>query len=147
MGDAPTVLVCDDEAAIRCVVSARLRAAGLQVVEASDGAEGLEAVGATNFDLVISDLQMPRMNGLDLCRALRAQPRTERLRAVLLTARGHLLRKEDLSNTNIVQMVPKPFSARELTELVVSLLRGEGQTAVAPTAPSLGNELPAKRAA
>lgn len=147
MSDTPTVLVCDDEAAICCVVSARLRAAGLIVIEASDGAEGLDVARSNELDLVISDLQMPRMNGLELCRALKSEPRTQDLRAVLLTARGHLVRTEDLSSTNIVKLVSKPFSARELAELVLSLLRDRDTSADSSTPTAQSTAASTKRAA
>jgi two-component system chemotaxis response regulator CheY len=68
------VLVVDDSVAMRTVVGAALRGAGYEVVEAGDGAEALGQLGSQRIDLVISDVDMPVMDGLTLLRTLRQQP-------------------------------------------------------------------------
>jgi len=79
------VLVADDEAAIRWAYVARLRAAGARVVEARDGLEALDLVRAERPDLILVDAKMPRLDGLELCEALRREPDAEEIPVVLLS--------------------------------------------------------------
>lgn len=90
-GDArrPRVLVVDDEPLIRELVEATLaRDPRLEIVTASDGEQALAAARAVPPDLVLLDVRMPRVNGIETCRALRADPATRDVRIVLLTAAG-----------------------------------------------------------
>lgn len=116
------VLVCDDEAPIRRIVADRLRRAGLEVREARDGHEGFEAALERVPMLVVTDLQMPGLDGVGMCKRLRAEPTTAGVRAVLLTARGHLASPEELASTGIVRVVRKPFSVNELAKVVAELI-------------------------
>jgi CheY-like chemotaxis protein len=75
-------------------------------------------------DLIITDYQMPLLSGLELCVKLRNDPRTEQIPVILLTARGFSLDKEDLANTNIRKVHPKPFSPRELLRCVQEMIQG-----------------------
>jgi DNA-binding response OmpR family regulator len=118
-------LVVDDEQHIVHVVALKLRNAGLEVVTASDGEQAYESASKSPPDIVITDLQMPYMNGLELCRKLRENPGTSHIPALMLTARGHALSKEDLAGTNISEVLTKPFSPREILARVEALL-GEG---------------------
>lgn len=119
-----SVLVADDEAHIRAVVVAKLRSAGLFVTEACDGAEALELAEASPPDMIVTDLQMPRMSGLELCQALRRAERTRHVPALLLTARGYILSEEEIALTSIREVMSKPFSARELVGRVMNILAG-----------------------
>jgi CheY-like chemotaxis protein len=118
----PLVLVCDDDAHIRYLVATKLRAAGLEVLEGRDGQEGLELALKRSPDLVLTDFQMPRMTGLQLCEALKKNSSTSGVRCVMLTARGYTITAEQLSVTNIVQIIDKPFGVRQLMERVSVLL-------------------------
>ncbi|MDX2118341.1 MAG: response regulator [Planctomycetota bacterium] len=109
-----TILICDDEAHIRRMVAARLREDNYTVIEARDGEQALHLATQTPPDLIVSDLQMPFMSGLELATALRAQASTTHVPVVMLTARGHVLSEEDLKKTNVIRLLAKPFSAREL---------------------------------
>ena len=113
-----TIVVADDESPIRLVVGEKLRAAGYTVVEARDGEEALDLVKQHRPIAVITDLQMPYMNGLELCMAMRADPATAEIPALLLTARGHVLSDEMLSKTNIKRVMSKPFGVRDLLAYV-----------------------------
>lgn len=128
-----SVIVADDEAHIRAVVVAKLRGAGLFVTEASDGAEALELAQASPPDLIVTDLQMPRMSGLELCQALRRTEHTRHVPALLLTARGYILSEDEIAQTSIRDVMSKPFSARELVSRVMTILagpaRGRGEVA------------------
>lgn len=127
MGTTPpkpphTILIADDEHHIRLVVAQRLREAGFTVVEARDGEEALELALASPPDLVITDFQMPLLSGVEFCMALRARKATAQIPAIMLTARGHAVKPENLSQTNIKELVSKPFSARELLVRVQRVL-------------------------
>lgn len=118
-------LVVDDEQHIVHVVALKLRNAGLEVITAADGEQAFEMAIKSPPDIVITDLQMPYMNGLELCQKLRENPSTSKIPALMLTARGHALSKEDLAGTNIAEVLAKPFSPREILARVEALL-GEG---------------------
>ena len=128
------ILVVDDEAHIVQVVAIKLRNAGLEVETASDGEEALAALRREWFDLVVTDLQMPVMSGIELARAMAADQALARIPVLMLTARGHLLREVEADSANIARVVHKPFSPRGLLADVVELLgraamRGERDAA------------------
>lgn len=117
-----TALVVDDEAHITHVVALKLRNAGFTVLTAGDGEQAYEIACAEQPDIVITDLQMPYMTGLELCEQLRRNPTTAQIPAILLTARGHALSADDLSKTNIREVLGKPFSPREVLNKAETLL-------------------------
>jgi CheY-like chemotaxis protein len=120
--ESATVLLADDEAHITCVVAGKLRGAGFTVITARDGEEALELCRRHAPALVITDLQMPRMSGVELARTLRETPSLAHTPVVLLTARGYIAEADDLARTNIVRQMSKPFSAREVVRMVQELL-------------------------
>lgn len=124
------VLVVDDESHITHVVSLKLRNAGYEVVTAADGEEGYEIASTQAPDLIITDLQMPYMTGVEMCAKLRLSQQTASIPVILLTARGYALAQEDLARTNIKEMLSKPFSPREVLEKVAGYL---GEKAVRVT--------------
>ena len=132
---AARVLVVDDEAHILQVLSFKLRKAGLDVITAVDGEEGLEAALQERPDLIITDFQMPYMTGLELCRALAEQESTRAIPVLMLTARGYVLDDEALAVGNIKDVLSKPFSPRAILQQVNELLEG-----VEPTRPEGGTE-------
>ena len=88
-GFGKTILVVDDSPVVRDLISDALRAHGIRVVEASDGQEALERLAAhPNVQLVVTDFEMPRLDGPGLIRALRARPGARRLPAVVVSMRG-----------------------------------------------------------
>ncbi len=118
----PIILVVDDETHIHHVVSLKLQHAGFEVVTAEDGEEGYECALEHTPDLVITDLQMPFMNGLELCEKLKEHDDTRTIPALMLTARGFSIPAESLERTNIVEVFSKPFSPKEILESVESLV-------------------------
>lgn len=120
-----TILICDDEPHILHVLSAKLKNAGLEVLTAADGEEAFELAKRHQPDLVITDYQMPILSGLELCAKLRSDPRTEHLPVIMLTARGFSLAEEDLANTNVRRVFPKPFSPREILRCTQELIVAE----------------------
>lgn len=119
------LLVVDDETHIVHVLALKLRNAGYEVQTASDGEEGLELATQDAEhppDLVITDLQMPYLSGLEMCARLKKQPATSSVPAIMLTARGHALAASDLATTNIRLVLSKPFSPRQVLEEVERIL-------------------------
>lgn len=119
----PLVLVADDQTHIRLVVVSKLRSAGAEVVEARDGAEALARARERRPDLVITDLQMPHLSGLELAQALMIDARTSGVPVLMLTARGYSLSDDQMRGASILELMSKPFGARELLRRAVLLLK------------------------
>ncbi|MFQ5411960.1 MAG: response regulator [Phycisphaerae bacterium] len=116
------ILVCDDEPHILHVVATKLRNGGFDVLSAADGEEAFQIALKEKPDLLITDYQMPFLSGLELCAKLRLDPSTQAIPVIMLTARGFSLEQEDLLNTNIRKVLPKPFSPREVHRSVMEIL-------------------------
>lgn len=118
------IVVADDEHHIRAVVATKLRSAGFEVLEARDGAEALELAFEHQPDLLITDLQMPLMSGLELCLRLKVDQRTSALPVIMLTSRGYILDQGQIDETNIRELMSKPFAAKELLRRTLEVLGG-----------------------
>lgn len=117
------IVVCDDEVHIGRAVAMKLTRAGFGVEVCPDGRAGLEAIQREKPVLLISDLQMPRMGGLELCRLLRADAATSNLPVILLTAKGYELDHDELKQELwLSHIILKPFSPRELLQAVLETL-------------------------
>lgn len=117
-----TVLIVDDEPPIVELVRFTLEDEHVRVVEAADGLEALEVACAELPDLIFLDVQMPHLNGFEVCRRLRLEPRLAKTRIVMLTAAGQA---EDLARGRAAGAdiyLTKPFSPLRLLTLVQSLL-------------------------
>lgn len=134
MADQPTILCVDDESHILHVVSMKLRNAGYNVVTAEDGEEGLAAAFEHLPQLVITDFQMPFLTGLELCQELKKNGKTSTIPVVMLTARGFSIPQEQLDQTNIVAVLAKPFSPRDVLARVQELVPGRGPAPMAESA-------------
>jgi DNA-binding response OmpR family regulator len=124
----PTILVIDDEASIRELVSLYLTSAGFAVEVASDGSQGLALFKSLSPDLVVLDLMLPGMHGREVCSAIRE---TSSAPILMLTARDTDLDKVALLEAGADDYVVKPFSPPELVARVRALLR---RSTVAPAA-------------
>lgn len=116
------VLVVEDDVEIREIVVTKLELNGVDVLQAEDGQAGLELAIGSQPDLVILDLSMPRMNGIDLCRAIRANPKTTNTPIIMLTARGQESDIERGFEAGATDYMVKPVSPRELLVRVNRLL-------------------------
>ena len=105
----PRILLVDDEQSIQTLLSYPLRKEGYEVVQASDGREALERFGETTFDLVILDVMMPRHDGLEVCRRLRARSDVP---IVMLTAKAEENDKVMGLELGADDYITKPFSMR-----------------------------------
>ena len=120
------VLVVDDDLTVREVVVSYLRAAGHTVAEAGDGADALRAMRSEPADLVVLDLMMPGIDGLEVCRRLRAAGDVP---IIMLTALGAEVDRVVGLESGADDYVTKPFSPRELVLRVDALLRRVGERA------------------
>jgi DNA-binding response OmpR family regulator len=118
----PTILVVDDEPPILELVRYTLEDEQIRVLEASDGAQALEAALAARPDLILLDVQMPRLDGLEVCRRLRADPTLAGTRIVMLTAAGQDAERARGLAAGADEYLTKPFSPLALFTLVRSLL-------------------------
>lgn len=117
------ILVCDDSPVILKPIEFKLRGAGYEVFAADDGEQGWDFVLRHSPDLVITDLQMPRMDGLDLTRRIRESEEHSDLPIMLLTAKGFELDCDQRFNPrDFAAIIRKPFSPREVLAVVESTL-------------------------
>lgn len=113
------VLVAEDDPALRNVIRFNLQQAGFEVIAARNGAEAWDQLQKQSADMVVTDMQMPLMSGLELLKKLRADPRYAQLPAMMLTAKGYELDFEQLrAELGIVEVMKKPFSPKQLARAV-----------------------------
>lgn len=117
-----TVLTVDDSAAIRSVVGVVLQSAGYAVSSAVDGEDGLARARSQRADLVITDLNMPRMDGLALVRALRAEPAYRKVPILILTTESSPEMRERGREAGATGWLVKPFDPERLLEVVRRVL-------------------------
>lgn len=120
--DATRVLVVDDDRDIRDLVTFKLVQAGYEVRQAEDGLQALDAVREWGPDLVVLDVMMPGLSGIDVTRELRADPATAATPVILLTAKAQEADVETGFVTGADDYVVKPFSPRELVSRVQAVL-------------------------
>ncbi|MBL6456675.1 response regulator [Belnapia sp. T6] len=126
------ILVAEDNPVNREITERTLRAAGHQVSSAADGAEAVAAVAETEFDLVLMDVEMPGMDGLEAMRRIRAMDGTPaRLPVIALTAHAMAGTRERLLAAGMTDYLTKPFRSSELLAKIQSYLSGE--TAATPS--------------
>lgn len=119
-GSAVRVLVVEDEATIRRVIVGYLQREGFQVTEAGDGRSALELARATNPDMVVLDLMLPGLDGIEVCRALRVFSDAY---VIMLTARTEEVDKLIGLSVGADDYMTKPFSPRELVARLRAMLR------------------------
>lgn len=117
------VLVVDDEPDVRMLLRTNLRASGFDVLEAANGAEGLAIAKHDLPAVIILDLMMPEMNGIEVCRALRKHPPTSRIPILMLTAKTAEEDKVAGFEVGADDYVTKPFSPREVILRVRAVAR------------------------
>lgn len=123
MTDRKTILLCDDELHILRAAEFKFQKAGFQVLCAADGEEGWDLMQEKLPDIVVTDLQMPRLDGIGLAERIRSTPRTAHIPVVMVTAKGFEIPAEEYRERyGIRQVLHKPFSPRELMRLVEQIL-------------------------
>ena len=121
---APRILLVDDEQPIQTLLSFPLQRDGYEVVQASDGREALARFSEQQFDLVVLDLMLPRMDGLEVCKRLRAKGSTVPI--IMLTAKSEEIDKVLGLELGADDYITKPFSMREFRSRVKAALRRAG---------------------
>src|SRR5437870_501964 len=120
MPDSSTILLVDDEDAVQKLLAYPLERDGFRVLQARDGQEALERFEREHVDLVVLDVMLPKLDGLEVCKRLRAQSTVP---IVMLTARGDELDKVLGLELGADDYITKPFSIREFRSRVKALLR------------------------
>jgi two-component system alkaline phosphatase synthesis response regulator PhoP len=129
VSDVSTILLVDDDEAVRKVLSFPLERDGYEVIQAADGEEALERFGANPIDLVVLDIMLPKLDGLEVCKQLRARSSVP---IIMLTARDDELDKVLGLELGADDYVTKPFSIRELIARVKAVLRRVSPPTTAP---------------
>jgi len=117
------ILIIEDERDIVDLIRYHLEKEGFRVAAAYDGVEALQAVAKEKPDLLILDLMLPGVQGIEVCRRLRREPTTSRLPIIMLTAKGEEMDKVVGLEVGADDYIVKPFSPRELVARVKALLR------------------------
>jgi CheY-like chemotaxis protein len=130
MNENKKILVVDDEPDIRELVKAVLvdDIGGVEFYEASNGAEALDKAREVKPDLIIMDIMMPKLDGLEACRRLREDPNLENIPVIILTVKSTYEAKDKGFSSGADLYVTKPFDPEELKSLVEGVLTGKVQT-------------------
>jgi len=123
----PKVLVADDEPDVRNLVGSNLRAAGFEPLMAEDGPSALAAARDGQPSLLVLDLMLPGISGLEVCRALKSEPATAKIPIIMLTAKAEEVDRIVGLELGADDYVTKPFSPRELVLRIRSVLRRAAQ--------------------
>jgi two-component system chemotaxis response regulator CheY len=119
---ARKALVVDDSISIRQMVCATLRQAGFAVAEGRDGKDGLEQADGQHFDLIITDLNMPVMDGLSFIREIRTRPQYRFTPVLMLTTEAHESRKQAGKAAGATGWLVKPFHPQQLLQVIGRVL-------------------------
>lgn len=119
---AKTVLTVDDSASIRQMVAFTLKSAGYTVIEAADGQEGLDKAKANGVDLVLTDQNMPKMDGLTLIKTLRGLPQYKATPILMLTTESSDAMKTQGKAAGATGWLVKPFDPQKLLEVVKKVI-------------------------
>ena len=116
------ILTVDDSASVRQMVALTLKGAGFEVIEGSDGQDALKKIDGQEIAMVITDLNMPHMNGLDLILALRAKPEFRFTPIVFLTTESQAEKKQAAKSAGATGWIVKPFKPEQLLSVVKKVL-------------------------
>ena len=119
-----TVLIVEDSVSQRMIITNLLKASGLAVTQAADGVEALQVIQNTPPDLVVLDIFMPRMNGYELCRCLKYDPKTENIPVLMCSSKSTEFDLYWGMKQGADAYIGKPFKETELVGTVKQLLRG-----------------------
>lgn len=120
--DGPCVVLVDDEPHITHMVARKLNQCGYTVHCAMDGKQGLELIHEVHPDLVVTDLQMPYMSGIELSTRLNGSEKTRAIPVIMLSARGFAIEDQIKDLDNVRALLSKPFGIKSLIELIEKTL-------------------------
>lgn len=118
-----TILIIEDERSLVDVLKYNLEKEGFEVIAATDGQDGLRRAERATPDLIVLDLMLPVLDGLQVCRQLRSDPRTQHIRILMLTARSEEVDEIVGFNMGADDYVTKPFKIKPLIHRIKALLR------------------------
>jgi len=118
-----TIMTVDDSSSLRQMVSMVLRGGGYEVVEAVDGFDALSKLNGREMHLFLTDINMPKMDGLELTRKLRAIPQYKFVPIVLLTTESHSEKRQEGKAAGATAWIVKPFNPDQLLAVVKKVLR------------------------
>ncbi len=118
------ILIAEDERDIRDLIAFTLQFAGHEVITTSNGEEALQAARTHNPQLVLLDVRMPKLTGYQVCKELKADPQTQKIPVVFLSAKGQESEIRDGLEAGADQYLLKPFSPDQLIEQVNKILAG-----------------------
>ena len=116
------ILVVDDEIYIVHILDFSLGMEGYEVVTALDGEQALERVASEKPDLIVLDIMMPKLDGYEVCRAVKSNPATKNVPVILLSAKGRNVDQKMGFDVGADDYITKPFSPRKLVERINQLL-------------------------
>lgn len=116
------ILIAEDERDIRDLITFTLRFAGHEVTATSDGEEAYQMAQQMTPDLILLDVRMPRMNGYDACKKIKASEKTQHIPVVFLSAKGQEAEILTGMEVGATEYIVKPFSPDQLTEQVQEIL-------------------------
>jgi two-component system chemotaxis response regulator CheY len=119
---AKSILAIDDSASIRQMVGFTLKSSGYEVVDAVDGMDGLEKAKGKTFNLILTDQNMPRMDGLTLIKTLRSLPQYKTVPILMLTTESSDTMKQQGKAAGATGWLVKPFDPQKLVEVVKKVI-------------------------
>jgi len=120
-----TILVVDDSPSVRAVLSDMLEEEGYKSMEAADGQEGMKLVDYIKFDLIITDLTMPVMDGFEFIRQAKKHPNCKFVPIVVLTSEEDTQRLQEAKNAGASTSLTKPFKANQLRAMLKMVVGGK----------------------
>ena len=118
-----TIMTVDDSASLRQMVRFVLSGGGYAVIEAADGLDALSKLNGQDLDLFLTDINMPKMDGIELTRKLRAMPQYKFVPIVLLTTESHPEKKQEGKAAGATAWIVKPFNPDQLLAVVKKVVR------------------------
>ena len=117
------ILISDDSASIRALISSSLEKAGYNVIITSDGQEAIDKLDGRSIDLIITDLNMPKADGLEVVKGVRSSDNYKFTPVLILTTETQLKQKEKAKKTGATGWIEKPFDEKKLLYVINKVLR------------------------
>ncbi|MBF0608622.1 MAG: response regulator [Candidatus Magnetobacterium sp. LHC-1] len=119
-----TIMIADDSPSIRQLVKMTLTEAGYDVVEACDGEEALGRIGESHVHMALVDLNMPKIDGLDVIRGIRANPKHKFIPIVMVTTESSVSKRQEGRACGATGWIIKPFKQEQLLAIIKKLIPG-----------------------
>ncbi len=120
---AKTILAVDDSASVRQMVNFTLKGAGYNVLEGVDGEDGLAKMNGAEVNMIITDLNMPKLDGIGFIKKVRADPKTKFIPIIMLTTESQAEKKQEGKSAGATGWIVKPFKPEQLLDVVKKVLR------------------------